>query len=684
MQMTDWQAVWKRLNDGEHAVLCGVGPIVEPDPARICLSWVDCEAHPEPGGTIEAARCRIDRDLDVSPWLHVAAQRLRTGLRRHLLGDDHEDLERAVDQRVFRRAPPAGTGPRRALLLSGVDRADSASLERLTRLFASEHPPTWPLVLRFDAREPTGPARALLDQLRRVLPPEAFFVGAERGAGAGSEASGPAVPQLSREAMRVLRAAATIGDRFEIETVAELLGVDELAVLDAIQEALDRGLELEDRGHGIFRFEARAGAALRASTLPALANAWHRRLAELFGGLPPSAAAPSPPSPPAVTPRWPAPARSASPSPSAGAAEPEDAGRDEARSARHAEAAGMRESAAQRYALAATTAASAGRHALALDAAGRALALAEGMAPPARAELEARALLVIAQCRWQAQGAGQSLDGAIEALELARDRAAARANLELQAQIAALIANVCYDIGTPAALERALAEITRASQLWLDARRPVEAARLINDEAAIWAKRGDTERANQLLTRSREIFEKLAQSHPEARLELLETEHLMARLTLRSAPLAGREREAWLLGIEHVRAAEEGYRALGEQRQLGRVCETLGQLKARLGWFDEAIASLEQAQQLQRETGDAIGLARSAGALSDVLAAARDYPRALRSLGESFAFNRQKGSTAGLEFNLESLRRLEERLPAELADQARDLGQQVVHALSAS
>ena len=84
----------------------------------------------------------------------------------------------------------------------------------------------------------------------------------------------------------MLRAAATIGDRFELETLARLLDVEEVVLLDAIQEVLDRGLSLEDRGHGIFRLEPPTGAALRQAILPALSEAWHRRLAELFGGLP--------------------------------------------------------------------------------------------------------------------------------------------------------------------------------------------------------------------------------------------------------------------------------------------------------------------------------------------------------------------------------------------------------------
>ncbi|HTV18054.1 MAG TPA: hypothetical protein VMG12_05270 [Polyangiaceae bacterium] len=706
---------------------------------------------------MESARLRIDRDLRVHPWMDVAAQRVRSSLRRHLLGEDADDIDAARDEHTFRRRPAERGGPRPALLLSGLDKADPESLERLTRLFAGEHRPTWPLLLRFDARPPAGAARALLEQLESALPAEAIFEGADDR----PRAKGPALPadaiaRLSHEASRVLRAAATTGDRFEVETVAELLDVDEVEVLDAVQEALDRGLSLEDRGHGVFRFEPRVGAALRQVTLPALSEAWHRRLAELFGGLPapserkppeswrpsapreaasaddamrshPPAAlrdegsgvdAECPPTMPeagaclAVQPGAPAAiddgrpaswwmrlgAEAANAVPAAGRgvvgskagpasprplSDAEDAGCDDGRSARHAEAAGLRQDAAERYVSSALAAVRAGAHARALDAAGRALALAEGMPEPERGWLEASALLVIGQCRWLARGDGPaSLDMALEALERAYERAAAAPRPELQAEIATMIANVCYDLGTSEALERALVEVTRASRLWLDARRPFEAARLLNDEAAVWVKRGNPVRANQLLARSREVFARLASAYPAARLELLETEHLLARLMLHAPALPGREREALESGVEHALVAEAGYSNLHEQRQLARVWETLGRLKLRLGELEEGTQQLARAHRLQREIGDAIGAARSAGGMSEAFAAAHDYPRALSSLAESVAFNSEKGSSAGLQHNLATLRQLEARLPAALIEQASALGQRLVHALS--
>jgi hypothetical protein len=335
--------------------------------------------------------------------------------------------------------------------------------------------------------------------------------------------------------------------------------------------------------------------------------------------------------------------------------------------------------------MAALAALSSGRYAAAIDAAGRALTGAEGGADPNRPWLEASAWLVIGRCRWLMSGTEPaSLDGALDALERARERAATEHQPALQAEIASMIANVCYDMGTPAALERALVEITRGSELWLDAGHPLDAARLLNDEAAIWVKRGNSVRANQLLLRSREVFERLARTHPVARLELLETEHLLARLMLHSVAPSGRNDDVARVGIEHALAAEAGYRDLNSRRELGRVWETLGRLELRIGRLDEATDWLERALRLQREIGDAIGSARTSAALSEVFAAAQDFPRALARLAESVALNSEKGVAAGLQYNLASLRRLEAILPSALVDQAGALGQRLVRALSAN
>jgi tetratricopeptide (TPR) repeat protein len=791
--MNDWRDVWKRLKNGHHVVLLRAGPIARPNPGELRLVVVDCEAFGEPRGALDEARRRIELTLGVAhhPIVDAATSRLRAGLRRHLLGEAPGSVDIARYREAFNRTPAAGA-PRLALLLRSVDRADAASLELLLGLIGGEGIPKLPLLLSFDNAEPAGPARELLQHLQRILPADAFWAEATSGAAhvpgsnAGDAAASPRpLGNLPAPALRVLRAAATVGNRFESEVLAELLQLDELQVLGALQEAVDHGLTIEDRGQGLFRLEPALGEALRAGTLPSLATGWHERLAQLFGGPPapgyataaraaadaerqraaraPAAAPPRSngkpedgserPAPPvspaaaggsAVTPDGTS-SGGVSPRPVPGAAamvandwfevtepprsESVDTRREawwqqlegdlaarsaaelaqgsfghasapasvggtrpgggangvsEQRAANHAEAAGLWDTACEQHLAAAERASLAGSHARALVFAARALALAEQLEDPERRRrVQVVALLLTGRSRWQSQGpdAEFSLQAALEPLLTCRTLMVDTDPTELRAELGSLIANVQYDIGTPQALEQALSELTLASQLLLEAGRPLEAARLLNDEAAVWVKLGDPVRANYLLSRSREVFSRVAGTYPAARLELAETEHLLARLLLQAAARPGRERDALQLGIEHGRAAEEAYRDLKERQKLGRVWETLGRLELRLGHLEQAASLLEEARKLQEELGDGVGLARSSAGLSEVLVATRDYARALERLAESVALNFEKGMSVGLEFNWDSLQQLEPQLPPELRDQARGLAQRLRQAL---
>jgi hypothetical protein len=754
--MNSWQDVWTRLRNGQHVVLSNAGPIPQPEPDQLRLVWVDCEAFPQPRGTLREACRRMDQLVETPhPVLEAAAERLRAGVRRHLLGEAREGVEAASHLEVFQRAVPAGQ-PRAALLLDGIDRADSASLELLTRWIHDGRAFEWPLLLSFEEREPVGQARRLLKELESRLPPEAFW--SDRAP--GDEQAARALPNLSPTVLRVLRAGATVGDRFESEVLAKLLRLDELDVLGALQEAADQGAPLTDRGEGIFRLETGWAGRLRQGILPSLARAWHERLAQLFGGLPapapsaapadctdsgsagsprvlaPEASSPRPvteavPVAPSAAAAVPAPPveRATAPDPKAwfegkesvvagvdsrsetwwqrlsadlsaarptaagapelGPASPEPPvstrGGNEQRSAAHAEAAGLWEVACEQHLAAAERASLDAEHPLALELASRALSLSERLAGrEQRRQLQMRALLVVGRARWQHQGSGRdsTLQAALDSLLRCRALVLESDSPQLRAELGSLIANVQYDIGTPEALELALLELTRASQLLLDAGQPLDAARLLNDEAAVWVKIGDPVRANHLLSHSRDVFSKVADSYPAARVELLETEHLLARLMLHARPRPGRERDALAFGIEHGRSAEEGYRELNSRRQLARVWETLGRLELRLDHVDEAGRLLEDARQLQLKLGDLVGLARSSGALCELLVRTGDYPRALERLAESIAFNAKKGSYAGLEFNLASLTAIQPELPPGMHDAARALEARLQRELS--
>src|SRR5690606_6528571 len=122
------------------------------------------------------------------------------------------------------------------------------------------------------------------------------------------------------------------------------------------------------------------------------------------------------------------------------------------------------------------------------------------------------------------------------------------APLELRTELSYLLAGVCYDRGDLRSLERALDELVGATRLLLDAQRGRQAARLLNDQAAIYVRLGDPVRASHHLTRAREFFEEILAREPGDRLareELAETDHLLARLPMHAPIRPGREAEAW-------------------------------------------------------------------------------------------------------------------------------------------
>lgn len=725
--MKDWQSIWKRLSEGQHVVLEG-SPAMPPASPELRLVVVECDTNAGPRGTLEEARRRIEAALQSPvppPMIGAAPSHLREELRKTLFGGPSERLDIEHYFRSFIAAPRIG-GACVVLVLRGIDSADTESIELLIRLVA-DGGPGLPLLLSFESAERSPEAQRLFETLARVLPPEAFWRPEDEERGADPQAAvASALRSLPAATLRVLRAAATLGDRFETEVLAELLEIGEVSVLEALQDASDRGLAIEDRGQGVFRLEHGVADALRAITLPSLARSWHERLARLFGGLPapspPRMATPSDehvpslpvdemPSAPARRPAGPGdrdggiwllgPDGEREPEPAdpqqegwwqrlaaeaasqrareSGALEPRGAadqgpklGLDSLpRAARHAEAAGIWDLACDRHIAAASIASRIGAHESALEHAADARRLAARVGDK---ELQRRAelasFLVSGRVRWQSDS---SLDAAASELHAARALTSDRDPPEVRAELAMLLAGVQYDDGSPHALAQALQEVRLASRLLLDAGRPLDAARILNDEAAIWVKLDDPIRANYLLARSREVFAKLADVHAVARVELAETEHLLARLLLHATAKPGHDRDVLELGVTRARAAEAIYEGLSDAHQLGRVRETLARLEIRLGHADTAARLLDDAQRMQREIGDAIGLARSTAAASDVFSAARDFPRALELLSESIEINARKRLRAGLEFNLASLRALEARLPSELRSAAQAL-----------
>ncbi|WP_437930429.1 hypothetical protein WMF37_14670 [Sorangium sp. So ce291] len=333
----------------------------------------------------------------------------------------------------------------------------------------------------------------------------------------------------------------------------------------------------------------------------------------------------------------------------------------DARAAAHLTEAGELEEAARRYRAAAAEAAAMGAYAQALGYGQKALSLLDGMPPtPARRRLRIGALAGIARVQWQAAGPDPAftLAGALEVLDAARALLAPGDPPELHAELAALTASVCYDIGDMRSLERALEELTTASRLLLDAGDALGSARLLNDQAAVYVRMGDPVRAAHLLTESRRVFEERARVDPVARVELAETDHLFARIPLHVVARPGRESDALSMGIDHALAAERTYKQLGDTRELARVWETIGRLELRKGRLDRATQRLTAAIEAEEALGDLIGLARSTAALAEVLSAKGLHREALAVLAESMAMNLEKGSPLGLAYNRRALNAL--------------------------
>ncbi|WP_437745985.1 hypothetical protein WMF39_13795 [Sorangium sp. So ce1504] len=358
------------------------------------------------------------------------------------------------------------------------------------------------------------------------------------------------------------------------------------------------------------------------------------------------------------------------------------------RAAAHLTEAGEHEEAARRYCAAAVEAADMGAYAQALSYGRKALSLLDGMpATPARRRLRIGALAGIARVQWQAAGPdpASTLAGALEVLDAARALLAQGDPPELHAEVAALIADVCYDMGDARSLERALEELATASRQLLDAGDALGAARLLNDQAAVHVRMGDPVRATHLLIESRRTFEERARVDPSARVELAETDHLFARIPLHVPARPGRESDALSMGLDHALAAERAYKQLGDTRELARVWETIGRLELRNGRLDRATQRLTAAIEAEEALGDLLGLARSTAALAEVLSAKGLHREALAVLAESMVMNLEKGSPLGLAYNRRALNALVPNisLQGEEAEELRKLAAQLAAAEAA-
>ena len=321
----------------------------------------------------------------------------------------------------------------------------------------------------------------------------------------------------------------------------------------------------------------------------------------------------------------------------------------------HLTAVGEAEAAAVRLLEAAARAEAVGAMDQASGAARRALGLLEQLPRTLeRQRLRADALLRLAGLAW-GNGARVPLAETLRIAERALQELGDDPGDGRRARARATIAGIAYDIGDAPSLERALTELTEAIRELSAAGDSRGAARLLNDQAAVWVRIGDVVRAAHLLEESRRIFSGIGAPAPLDRAELAETLHQLARLPLHVGSRPGQEQNALERAVQHAGEADAIYAGLGLVRERARVWETLGSLCARRGNRDAARTWLTRAFETQLRVGDAVGLAQTTEALAVQLAGVGQLGQALQVLVDSVALNQQLGSPRGLVHNRESL-----------------------------
>jgi tetratricopeptide (TPR) repeat protein len=649
------QRVWERLQQGRHTLVIGARSITPPDEPAICVVRVNCARWERPLGPMLEARDKLEEMVrDTRAPILIGGMGSDALLNRELLEDEDgradghlvglaNRLQRQVDMPVV-------------VMLEAIEEADDVTLALVLRMVRAESGLKVALLLTAGSDlESTRPSvQAVLQAMGSRLgaeavvdldaPVEAIAPPAEVPP---AEVPSVEVPfdSLRVEVLRVLRAGATVGTTFEADVVGELLGLDVLTTLELLQLATDGGCSIDDLGDGVFRLPTAYADRLRQSVTPSLASAWHGVLAQLLGE-------PEEPSDEADTKRL-------------AARDPDRA----SRAAEHAEAAGERDAAAEQYLEAAERAASLGAHGHALELLERCLAALTATAPTRpRRLLRLRALLSSARIKWHAAGdenEAYSLEDAASMLDDAGVHVRADDPVDLVSQIAILRARIDYDIGGRERLQQALGHLDEARVVLLDAGLTADAARLLNDEAAIRARLGEFQRAAQLLQRSRDTFARA--SGPEPVREIAETDLLAARLMLHAPEEHQRDPESRRLALDAAHNAERAYQRLGDHRQRARAWETLARLEMLSERPEPAMQYLRSAMGVQEQLGDVVGLARTTAALAEVMTAGGMHQEALQLLSDSVNLNRMKGSLQGLGYNRKGLDELVAKLPPEAA-----------------
>lgn len=715
METVEIEALSEAIRDRRHVIVRARLPADLRLPRGVVGLRARCDGDGRPLGPLRDIAVRALTLLG-EERAAIALREQASGRRRRAMFEPEEAAVGAI-VRAFNALAARARGPA-AIILDEVGAADDATLDVLTQLVSAPGALRLSLVLAC-GDPPSAPLRALIEETlaHGGVDATALFERAAPMAPADEGAWRQALRGLPPEAILTLRAAATAGESFDVEAVAALRELPVLRVLEHLQFARELGFALDDTGEGRMRMPASVAATLRETVLPSLARRWHLDLAARHArpSNDPPKPAPAPEADPTVRADTPHPrARHAAaevklppppatPAPDAVFARapvdrPEAApvaarhapvplptavasSRDGVRAAAHLAAAGDLEGAARQLRSAVQESAALGLPVQALEHARRAITLLDGLPDSdARRTLRAEILLATGTIQWRATGPGDdfSLPAAIATLREARAALPAAVSPDLRAKIAGAIAGACGEVGDIPSLDEALAELTEATRALREAGAVVEAARLLNDQAAIHLRLGDPVKAAWLLQQSRDVFAERAASltptDPSRRtvlLELAETDHLFARLPLHARARPGRESDALTLGREHAEAALALFEELGEPREAARVRETLGRIELRAGHPKRAEEHLLAALAAEETAGDVLGLARVTTALAELHAREGRVAEALTRVGDAIAFNLEKGSALGIAYarrTLDQVRALAGATDASLRD----------------
>lgn len=626
---------WGLARRGHHVAVLGRVSLEPPAGWRPAVIRVRCQ----PGGRELAPLVDASRKINGRLGDPIDARGIHPmpELRQRLLDEEHPRSRGDAFVRAANRL--AHSSPNGAVLvLEAAEHADPPTAAYLSRLLLGpglgrhlglDVPRlSLPIVLTFGSQPIAEASLRLIEAVRASggavlsMPPATALVDTD------------ALARIPVDVLRVLRAGAELGDAFSVPELAAAIGLDPVEVLEALQVAADGGIAIEDDGDLNIRLPSQLAEALRDSVLPSFAR--------LRSSRPPVRATELEPRHPVDLERRTGAPPSMSP------------GRDTGAAAALA---------------AAERAASVGGLVEALQILERALESRGVGGAEVDVERLERAELLLAKAGIHFLGSAPkarlSLGQALDAVEEARALLVPSDPSQVFARVAVLLGHIAYDHGDPAVLDAALDALTDASRRLLTEGKPREAARLLNDQAAIYIRMGDAPRAVHLLDESRKVFAERADMDPASLRETAETDHLLARIPLHVPSREGQQIEAVAAALEHAKRAEGAFKRLGDPLSLARVWETEGRLHLLAGRADQALPLLTGAAQSQERIGDAVGLAKTTAAMADLFERSGRADQALGLLGASVRLNRLKGSPLGLAMNRRSLAALGAHLAAQ-------------------